>query len=67
PDEGPGQQVRADYVLTGQSSSTVQRSGNGELVYFKLAARLHDVRTGLVEWTDEKELRKTFETKPVSW
>jgi hypothetical protein len=25
------------------------------------------VRTGIVEWTDEKEIRKKFEKKSISW
>ncbi|HYO51997.1 penicillin-binding protein activator LpoB [Archangium sp.] len=69
PDEakGPGQQASADYLLTGEMSSIIQQVGNDKLVYYKMTAKLNNVRTGIVEWTDEKEIRKKFERKPISW
>ncbi len=65
--KGPGQQSSADYLLTGEISSIVQQVGNDKLVYYKMTAKLNNVRTGIVEWTDEKEIRKKFEKKPISW
>lgn len=65
--KGPGEQASADYVLTGEISSIIQQVGNDKLVYYKMTAKLNNVRTGIVEWTDEKEIRKKFERKPVSW
>jgi penicillin-binding protein activator len=65
--KGPGEQASADYVMTGEISSIIQQVGNDKLVYYKMTAKLNNVRTGLVEWTDEKEIRKKFELKPVTW
>ncbi|QRK04082.1 penicillin-binding protein activator LpoB [Archangium violaceum] len=65
--KAPGEQASADYLLTGEISSIIQQVGNDKLVYYKMTAKLNNVRTGLVEWTDEKEIRKKFEKKPVSW
>jgi hypothetical protein len=69
PDEakGPGQQASADYLLTGELASIIQQVGNDKLVYYKMTVKLNNVRTGIVEWTDEKEIRKKFERKPISW
>jgi penicillin-binding protein activator len=69
PDEakGPGQQASADYVLTGELASIIQQVGNDKLVYYKMTVKLNNVRTGIVEWTDEKEIRKKFERKSISW
>ncbi|HEX5748573.1 MAG TPA: penicillin-binding protein activator LpoB [Archangium sp.] len=65
--KGPGEQASADYLLTGELASIVQQVGNDKLVYYKMTVKLNNVRTGIVEWTDEKEIRKKFERKPISW
>jgi penicillin-binding protein activator len=65
--KGPGQQVSADYLMTAEISSIVQQVGRDKLVYYKMTAKLNNVRTGLVEWTDEKEIRKKFEKRTIAW
>ena len=65
--KGPGEQISADYLLTGELASIVQQVGNDKLVYYKMTVKLNNVRTGIVEWTDEKEIRKKFEKKHISW
>jgi len=65
--KAPGQQASADFLLTGEMSSIVQEVGRDKLVYYKMTAKLNNVRTGIVEWTDEKEIRKKFEKKSVGW
>jgi uncharacterized protein (TIGR02722 family) len=65
--KGPGQQAAADYMMTGEISSIVQEVGGDKLVYYKFTAKLHNLRSGIIEWTDDKELRKKFEKKGVSW
>ncbi|MBW3141048.1 penicillin-binding protein activator LpoB [Ferrimonas balearica] len=53
-----GRQVGAQYMLYGNLSSIVKRDGSTEDVYYKMTMRLMDLETGLIEWADEKELRK---------
>jgi uncharacterized protein (TIGR02722 family) len=65
--KGPGQQAGADFVLTGEVSSIVQEVGADKLVYYKMTSKLTNLRSGVIEWTDEKELRKRFEKQGVSW
>lgn len=65
--KGPGQQMGADYLMTGEISSIVQEVGGDKTVYYKMTAKLHNLKTGVIEWTDEKELRKKFEKRSVSW
>ncbi len=65
--KGPGNQASVDYLLTGEISSIVQEVGADKLVYYKMTSKLHNLKSGVVEWTDEKELRKKFEKKGVSW
>jgi uncharacterized protein (TIGR02722 family) len=63
----PGEQASADYLMTGEISSIVQEVGADKLVYYKMTAKLHNLRSGIIEWADEKELRKKFEKKGISW
>ena len=65
--KGPGQQSAADFVLTGEIASIVQEVGAEKSVYYKMTSKLTNLRTGVIEWTDEKELRKHFEKQGVSW
>jgi len=58
--KGPGQQVAPDYILTGDLASIRQAVGSDEFIYYKMTAKLTNIRTGILEWTDEKELKKKF-------
>lgn len=65
--KGPGQQVSVDFLMSGDLASIIQEVGRDKLVYYKMTAKLSNVRTGLIEWTDEKQIRKKFEKRGVSW
>ena len=58
--KGPGQQIAPDYIMTGDLASIRQRVGSDEFIYYKMTAKLTNLRTGILEWTDEKELKKKF-------
>src|SRR5262249_16392667 len=58
--KGPGQQAAPDYIMTGELASIVQRVGSDEFIYYKMTCKLTNIRTGILEWTDEKELKKKF-------
>lgn len=53
-----GKQIGADYFLFGNISSIVKEAGRSTDVYYKFTLNLVDVETGIIEWTDEKEIRK---------
>ena len=53
-----GKQVGAEYMLYGNLSSIVKEADNLKDVYYKMTMRLMDLKTGLVEWADETEIRK---------
>ncbi|XXF76544.1 penicillin-binding protein activator LpoB [Myxococcaceae bacterium GXIMD 01537] len=65
--KGPGQQVSVDFIISGDLASIIQEVGNDKLVYYKMTAKLNNVRSGLIEWTDEKQIRKKFEKRSVGW
>ncbi|QDF66155.1 penicillin-binding protein activator LpoB [Shewanella sp. SNU WT4] len=54
-----GRQIGAQYMLYGNLSSIVKQEGGTRDVYYKMTMRLMDLDTGLIEWSDEKEIRKT--------
>ncbi|MGV3001472.1 penicillin-binding protein activator LpoB [Vibrio sp.] len=53
-----GQMMGAQYMLYGNLSSIVKEAGNNKDVYYKMTMRLMDLKTGLIEWADETEIRK---------
>ncbi len=53
-----GRQIGAQYMLYGNLSSIVKQDGSTKDVYYKMTMRLMDLETGLIEWSDEKEIRK---------
>lgn len=64
--KGPGQQTSADYVMTGEIASIIQQVGDDKLVYYKFTLKLNNLKTGVIDWIDEKEIRKKFEKKGIS-
>ncbi|NER61744.1 penicillin-binding protein activator LpoB [Pseudomonas sp. MAFF212428] len=56
-----GNMIAAKYRLEGSISSIVKRSSDYKDVFYKFSLQLIDVESGLAEWMDEKEIRKTTE------
>jgi uncharacterized protein (TIGR02722 family) len=54
-----GKMEGASMRLDGSVSSIVKRSSSAKDVYYKINLRLIDIETGIVEWSDEKEIRKS--------
>jgi len=55
-----GEQIGAEYMLTANFSEIRQKAGSTTDVYYKFTMNLKNLRTGILEWSDEKEIRKTF-------
>ena len=56
-----GGHIGAEYMLNGNLSSIVKNVGGKSDVYYKFTLKLQNVQTGIVEWTSEKEIRKSAE------
>jgi len=54
-----GKMQGAKYRLDGSISSIVKRTADLKDVYYKMNMRLIEIETGVVEWSDEKEIRKS--------
>lgn len=58
-----GRQIGAEYMMYGNLASIVKRSGRNKDVYYKFTLKVMHVETGIVEWSDEKEIRKSSKKK----
>jgi uncharacterized protein (TIGR02722 family) len=54
-----GRMAGAGYRLDGNIISIVKENKKVKDVYYKFSLQLWNVQTGLLEWADEKEIRKT--------
>jgi uncharacterized protein (TIGR02722 family) len=54
-----GNMVGAQYRLEGNIMSIVKQVKDAKDVYYKLNLQLWNIQNGLLEWSDEKEIRKT--------
>ena len=63
--KGKGGQVGADFIMNGRLDSIVQEAGKDKTIYYKLTMNLTNLKTGLIQWTDHKQLRKQYKKKRV--
>ena len=56
-----GKQTGAEFMLYGNMSSIVKRNSDTKDVYYKFTLKLVNLESGILEWADEKEIRKTGE------
>ena len=54
-----GQMIGAQYRMEGNITSIVKQVKDVKDVYYKFNLQLWNIRNGLLEWSDEKEIRKT--------
>ena len=54
-----GKMVGAGYRIEGNITSIVKQNEDGKDVFYKFNLQLWNVENGLMEWGDEKEIRKT--------
>ena len=60
-----GGQVGADFIMNGRLDSIVQEAGKDKTIYYKLTMNLTNLKTGLIQWTDHKQIRKDFKKQRV--
>lgn len=56
-----GKMVGAGFRLTGEIVSIVKETKDVKDVYYQLFLSLTDIQTGIEEWSDTKDIRKTTE------
>jgi penicillin-binding protein activator len=63
--KGPGGQAGADLIVNGNLDSIVQQAGKDKTVYYKLTLNMTNLKTGVIVWSDYKQIRKVFKKKRV--
>lgn len=63
--KGPGGQVGADYIVNGRLDSIVQEVGKDKTVYYKITLNMTNLKTGVITWTDQKQIRKAYKKKTI--
>ncbi|HRO66028.1 MAG TPA: penicillin-binding protein activator LpoB [Pseudobdellovibrionaceae bacterium] len=63
--KGPGGQVGADFSINGRLDSIVQEVGKDKSVYYKLTLNMTNIKTSVISWSDQKQIRKTFKKKTI--
>ncbi len=53
-----GTQSGAEYILTANLAQIEQQVGSKTDVYYKFTMNLKNLRTGILDWANEKEIRK---------
>src|SRR3954471_16000391 len=54
-----GQMLGAQYRMEGNITSIVKQNKGTKDVFYKFNLQLWNIRNGILEWSDEKEIRKT--------
>ncbi|MCK0537056.1 penicillin-binding protein activator LpoB [Alcanivorax quisquiliarum] len=54
-----GRQIGAEFMLYGALTSIVKRDNRTKDVYYKFTLNMMNLETGIIEWSSEKEIRKT--------
>jgi len=62
-----GRQIGAEYMLYGNFASIVKKSDNVKDIYYKFTLNLMELETGIIEWADEKEIRKISKRSLFGW
>jgi hypothetical protein len=63
--KGAGGQIGADFIINGRLDSIVQEVGKDKTVYYKLTLNLTNLKTNLIEWTGQEQIRKKFKKRRV--
>ncbi|MEI8245256.1 MAG: penicillin-binding protein activator LpoB [Lentisphaerota bacterium] len=56
-----GQQYSAEFLLVSNLSEIKQKNEDVVDVYYKVTMSLKNLKTGILEWSDEQEIRKVLE------
>lgn len=63
--KGPGGQVGADFIVNGRLDSIVQEVGKDKTVYYKVTLNMTNLKTGVITWTNQKQIRKAYKKKTI--
>ena len=62
-----GQELGADYMLTGSISSVEDKEGGKAVVLYQVDMRLVDMKTNQIVWVGQKRIKKFIKRSSTSW
>ncbi len=62
-----GNQLGVEYIITGELGSNVQQVGKDKLVFYRLNMNLINVKTNVIEWSGDREIRKKYRKRNVGF
>ncbi len=60
-----GNQIGADYILSGNLATNIQQVGDAKFIYYKLTMNLTNLESSTIDCTEERELRKKYSKHSV--
>jgi uncharacterized protein (TIGR02722 family) len=63
--KGPGGQAGADFIVNGRLDSIVQEVGKDKTVYYKITLNMTNLKSGVIVWSDNKQMRKAYKKKTI--
>jgi uncharacterized protein (TIGR02722 family) len=60
-------QTGVEFLITGDIASNVQEVGNDKVVYYKVTLNLTNLVTNIIEWSDDREVRKRYRKQSVGF
>jgi len=64
--KGAGKQTGVDFLITGDIASNIQEVGADKVIYYKVTLNLIDLETNIIEWSDDREVRKRYKKRSIS-
>lgn len=65
--KGKGGQTGADFIINGRLDSIVQQVGSNKSIYYKVTLNMTNLKTGLIVWSDYKQIRKLYKKRRVGF
>jgi len=62
-----GQELGADYMLSGSISSIEDREGGKAVVLYQVDMKLLNVKTNQISWSGQKQIKKFVKRSGSSW
>lgn len=62
-----GQQLGAEYMIYGSIADIQSRNRNQQSLYFLITLKMIDLKTGIIIWQDQKQIRKVQKRSTFGW
>lgn len=62
-----GQEIGADYMLSGVLNSVVDQAGSKAVVFYQVNLKLIDIATNQIVWNGQKQIKKYVKRSKVTW